>query len=341
MRRTSRCRMLKAAVVVSASALTVAATAVHGVAATASAPPSAGVAVALTPSSQDVFYVGAQNHLYESWFTGGSWRVGADVTAGFASQAAPESGPGAAATPDGSTVVLFWQGDGGSLVEAWQVGNTWHGPVDIGRTYLNGQATLASAPSVAVAPDGTQLVFWQSTDDTLNEAWYTAGSWHGPQRVIEQGGGYLLASSPSVSVAPDGTEAVFWQGMGNNHLMEVWKTSGVWHGPSDKTNFDLGGADLLASSPSTAETPDGSTQLVFWQTAGGHLAEAWYAGGAWHGPVDWTAGAFNGAAPLSSAAAAAVTPDGSTQTVFWQSGNQQVFEGWYSGQWHGPLGGLG
>ena len=37
-------------------------------------------------------------------------------------------------------------------------------------------------------------------------------------------------------------------------------------------------------------TPDGPTQLVFWQGAGATLWEGWYAGGAWHGPVNFSAG---------------------------------------------------
>ncbi len=66
--------------------------------------------------------------------------------------------------------------------------------------------------------------------------------------------------------------------------------SGSWNGPLDLTASRFGGAGPLTSSPSAAVTPDGSTQLVFWQGAGASLWEAWYSGGGWHGPVDFSAG---------------------------------------------------
>ena len=111
-----------------------------------------------------------------------------------------------------------------------------------------------------------------------------------------------------------------------------------------------GGATLPApapllhasSSPTSAVTPDGSTQTIFWKGADNHLTEAWYAGGAWHGPAD-----FVQFGTLMSAPSVAITKDGLTQTVFWQGPNGHLYEAWYSGSWHGPAdftaawGGLG
>lgn len=97
-----------------------------------------------------------------------------------------------------------------------------------------------------------------------------------------------------------------------------------------------------SSAPSTAVTPDGSTQTVFWKGTDNHLTEAWYAGGAWHGPIDFTT--FG---TMVSPPAVAITKDGLTQTVFWQGPNGHLYEAWYSGSWHGPAdwtatwGGLG
>jgi hypothetical protein len=58
----------------------------------------------------------------------------------------------------------------------------------------------------------------------------------------------------------------------------------------DWTTSAFAGNGLLTSSPSATVTVDGSTQIVFWQGAGSTLWEGWYAGGAWHGPVDFSAG---------------------------------------------------
>jgi hypothetical protein len=85
-----------------------------------------------------------------------------------------------------------------------------------------------------------------------------------------------------------------------------------------------------SSAPSTAVTPDGSTQTVFWKGVSNELTEAWYAGGAWHGPATFPFGA------LVSPPSVAITKDGVTQTVFWQAANGHLIEAWYSGSWHGP-----
>jgi hypothetical protein len=56
------------------------------------------------------------------------------------------------------------------------------------------------------------------------------------------------------------------------------------------TASTFAGKGTLTSSPSATVTPDGSSQLVFWQGPGQTLWESWYAGAAWHGPVDFSAG---------------------------------------------------
>jgi len=87
-----------------------------------------------------------------------------------------------------------------------------------------------------------------------------------------------------------------------------------------------------SSAPSTAVTPDGSTQTVFWKGADNRLTEAWYAGGSWHGPADFTS--FG---TLLSSPSVAIAKDGETQTVFWQAPNHHLYEAWYTGSWNGPI----
>jgi len=87
-------------------------------------------------------------------------------------------------------------------------------------------------------------------------------------------------------------------------------------------------------APQVALTPDGSTQLVFWQGAGGHLNEVWWHG-RWNGPVDWTA-ANGWGTPLSSAPGVALAQDG-TQLVFWEGPGGHLFEAWWNGGWNGPV----
>ncbi len=196
------------------------------------------------------------------------------------------------------------------------------------------------APSATVLPDGSQqLVFWRGYSNHLFEGWYAAGSWHGPIDLTSVlGSSAVLQSAPSVAVTPDGSQQlVFWQGPAS-HLFEAWWAGGRWNGPIDVTAGSLGSSGVMASSPSVAVTPDGSTQTVFWEGPGGHLYEAWWGAARWNGPVDWTANAFRGAGLMQSAPSATVTPDGSQQLVFWQGPGGHLYEAWWAAaRWNGPV----
>jgi Fibronectin type III domain len=298
--------------------------------------------LALTPDggSQLLFWRGAANHLFEAWYSGGSWYGPADLTASVFGGAAPLlSAPSARVTADGSTQLVFWQGASGHLFEAWYGAAAWHGPLDISAAYLGSAAPLTSAPSVAVTPDGSQqLVYWRGAGGHVDEAWYAGGRWNGPLDLTAGlfGGAAPLSSAPSATVTPDGdTQLLFWQGPAG-HLVEAWFAAGSWHGPVDWTSAAFGGAAPLASAPSVTTTPTGDQQLVYWQSPSGHLDEAWWAGGRWNGPLDLSAAFFGGTGTLTSAPSAAVAPDGSAQLVFWQGAGQTLWEAWFTGRWNGP-----
>ena len=233
--------------------------------------------------------------------------------------------PSVALDPSG-TQLIFWQGPGGHLLEAWWNGS-WNGPVDW--TAANGWApSLTSAPTVALAPSGTQIIFWQGTGGHLFEAWWN-GSWNGPVD-------WTAANhwSPSVTSAPSvafsgSTQLVFWQGTGG-HLLEAW-WNGSWNGPVDWTTANHW-SPSVNSGPSVAIDPSG-TQLIFWKGAGGHLDEVWW-NGSWNGPVDWTV-ANHWSPTMTSAPSVAFS--GSTQLIFWQGTGGHLFEAWWNGSWNGPV----
>ncbi|MGH7721981.1 MAG: hypothetical protein ACRENL_03985 [Candidatus Dormibacteria bacterium] len=229
---------------------------------------------------------------------------------------------------DGSTQLVFWQGLGGDLIEAWWNGR-WNGPVDW--TAARGWGSpLASAPSVSLASDGTQLIFWRGSSGHLVEVWWN-GQWNGPiDWTAARGWGSLLGSAPGLAVAPNGTQIIFWQGAGG-HLDEVW-WNGTWNGPADWTASN-GWSPSVSSTPSATYTTNG-TQLIFWEGTAGHLEEAWW-NGTWNGPVDWTA-ARGWGSPLGSAPSATIGPDG-TQLIFWEGGGGHLDEAWWNGTWNGPV----
>ncbi|MHB8718247.1 MAG: cellulase family glycosylhydrolase [Candidatus Dormibacteria bacterium] len=132
------------------------------------------------------------------------------------------------------------------------------------------------------------------------------------------------SSGPALISAYDGTPTAFGAAY-RDHLAALAASSAPAPSPPPFTPSGVG-------SPAAAVTPDGSQQLVFWRGAGGDLAEAWFGGGHWNGPVDWVA-----LAGLGSAPAVAVTRDGSTQLVFWEGAGGHLIEAWYQNGWHGPV----
>jgi hypothetical protein len=255
-------------------------TAGNGWAATVDSTPT----VALTSSGvQIIFWMGPGGHLFEAWWNG-SWNGPVDWTAANHWAPSMTSAPSAVIRGSDSTQVIFWQGGGGHLMEVWWNGS-WNGPVDW--TAARGwAATVASAPNVSFAPDGTtQLVFWRGPSGHLMEAWWN-GVWNGPVDWTASTfhGAGVMTSAPSVMLIGS-TQAIFWQGAGG-HLTEVW-WNGQWNGPVDVTSSFFGNGHTLTSAPAVTVQANG-TQLIFWQGAGAHLVEAWW-NGSWNGPVDWSA----------------------------------------------------
>lgn len=243
---------------------------------------ASGPSVAMLGQQQMVFWEGAAGHLFEAWYANG-WHGPVDWTvSAFGGRATMASAPVARLAPDG-TQIVFWEGAGGHLVEAWFSGGHWNGPVDYTASVFGGAAPLASAPSLALIGDGTQVVFWQGPANHLFEAWYANG-WHGPVDWTNAAlAGALLASAPSVTVGTDGsTQSVFWEG-GGGQLDEAWNSGGHWSGPANWTAQAFGGVAPLVSAPASAVS-SGNVQVVFWADAAQRLWESWYAGG-WNGPV--------------------------------------------------------
>ena len=89
-------------------------------------------AIVVTPGGQQlVFWQGISNDLWEAWYTPGvGWSGPVDYSAQLHSPGNVLSAPSVALTPGGQQLV-FWQGTGNDLFEAWftpRVG--WSGPVD-------------------------------------------------------------------------------------------------------------------------------------------------------------------------------------------------------------------
>jgi hypothetical protein len=261
-----------------------------------SAPTNAALASApattITPGHQQlIFWQGTNNDLWEAWYTPGfGWSGPVDWSANLHSPGNVLSAPSLVLTPGGQQLI-FWQGTGNDLFEAWYTpGFGWSGPVDWSAN-LHSPGNVLSAPSLVLTPGGQQLIFWQGSGNDLFEAWYTPGNgWSGPvdwSAQLHSTGN--VNSAPSVILTPgvNGQQLLFWQGT-NDDLWEAWYTPGNgWSGPLD-WSAQLHSTGNVDSPPALALSATG-TQLIFWQGTGQTLWEAWYQGG-WNGPFNWSDG---------------------------------------------------
>jgi hypothetical protein len=230
------------------------------------------VAITRNGASQLVFWQGANNHLYEAWFTS-SWNGPVDLTQAWGGVAPATSAPTVTTMTNGDQL-LFWRGADSRLWEAWFAAGHWNGPAQFGNSNA-----LTSAPSASVLADGVQVVFWQSAGNRMWESWFAGNRWNGP---VELPFG-SVASAPSVTITTNGsTQLLFWRSAGN-HLYEAWY-SGGWNGPVDVSGVTGGGSPLM-SSPTSAVTPNGSAQIVFFEGSGGVVYETWWTVSGWNGPV--------------------------------------------------------
>jgi len=86
-----------------------------------------------------------------------------------------------------------------------------------------------SAPTVAVASNGDQFVFWKGTDNNLWQAVKRGGGgWQGPTRP----GMGPLGSNPDTGVDGSGATYVYWKGTDDNLWRGYWNGT-KWAGPEE------------------------------------------------------------------------------------------------------------
>ncbi len=153
---------------------------------------------------------------------------------------------------------------------------------------------LASAPTVAVHPDGHEDVFWEGTNGRLYEMQPTSIA------ASEQGEAGKLGSPPAAAVDPlTGQDHVFWKGS-NGYLYELVGTENHWQVKV------LSGSGLLGSAPAVAIHPDGEED-VFWKGTNRFLYEMQWYSGKWHTPGRLTGAGKLGSPPTVAAGACAMS----------------------------------
>jgi hypothetical protein len=222
------------------------------------------------------------------------------------------SSPTAGADSDYDQFV-FWRGPDDTLLDDWFTDYTWKGPAQISQA----GSRLAAAPSVVVAPNGDQHVFFKGTDGDLWEVSHTAG-WG---KAVNLGGG-PMGSAPTAGIDAEGDISVFWEGT-DGSLWERRQTDQRWM-PLVK----VAQAGKMGSAPAAAVQRSGTTN-VFFRGRDGNLYDIWHTT-SWHGPVNL------GARPLGSAPTAGADSQGNLY-VFWKGTDSSLWSRYdIGGHWLNP-----
>jgi hypothetical protein len=245
-------------------------------------------------NTEDVDYIGTNQHVYELWYNG-TWHA-ADLTilSGATANADSSSGINTLLNTVANAMEVHYIGTDHHVYSLWfQLGGggVWH---ESDLTLLAGGPLAASPSSLTSAVDtiaGTVELEFISADHHVQQLWYN-GLWHpndlttatsaDPNADNTAGIHTLLNTiANSMEVHYIGT---------NQHVYALWFPlggGGVWH-ESDLTLLSGALTPVVASPLTSAADPVASTEDMEYVGAGNlHVYQLFY-NGTWH-PVDLTA----------------------------------------------------
>jgi hypothetical protein len=157
---------------------------------------------------------------------------------------------------------VFWHANNGDLWESYRYAR-WRGPTDMTLRYGLGPANVP--PSIAVATDDQQYLFWRGPEGVIHEGHHTS-RWT-TYRFPSWG---AANSQPAVAADPRSNhQYVFWRGR-DGHVHEAYY-DGRWHCCQDFVSWGQ------AASPPALGVADDGQRYVFWEAPGGRVREAHHA----------------------------------------------------------------
>jgi hypothetical protein len=191
-------------------------TASYGYTAIVGAPAAASWA----PGRFDVFWLTVDQHIRHAWYPhNDDWSWEQDMTASY--------GPTLAWSPPvvtdrGAGVLdLFWQSTDGHIRHLWYPHNDdWSWEQDMTASFGHGPTQVK--PAACSWGPGRVDLFWRSTQNHLQHAWWPNGAdWSGVEDLTLAMGYPLMTSPPTVCSREDRTLDVFFLG-NDGHLKHVW-----------------------------------------------------------------------------------------------------------------------
>jgi len=235
--------------------------------------PGAGVA---DDGTQYVFWLGTDNDLHSAHADpSGHWSSAVNMCEVYTVGCDIASAPAVAVNPSTDAQYVFWRGTDGDLHSANAGGSGhWSSAVNMCDVYSVG-CNMDNAPGAGVADDGTQYVFWETTDSDLHSANAApSGHWSSAVNICEvYTVGCNISSTPGVAVNPS-TDAqyVFWRDSDGDLHSANAGSSGHWSSAVNMCDVYSVGCNM-ANTPGAAVADDG-TQYAFWDATDNDLHSA-------------------------------------------------------------------
>jgi hypothetical protein len=280
---------------------------------------------------QDVFFAGANAHLYQSVLGSRRWHW-SDMCPSHGWGCTPRSPASVAVNPSTNDRYVLWRGPRGDIVEAFYQSGAWHGPFNMCTRDGWGCGVAGDAPDVGVGDNGNQYVIYLGGNGDLYQAVLGSRGWRWSDMCTSHGWGCALSSPAGVAVNPSTNDRfVFWRGR-RGDIFEAFYQSGAWHGPIDMCTRDGWGCGVAVGAPDVG-VGDNGNQYVIYLGGNGHLYQAVFGSRDWRWSDMCTSHGW-GCKP-SSSAGVAVSPSTNDRYVFWRGPRSDIVEAFYrSGAWH-------
>lgn len=230
-------------------------------------PSSAPAAASWGADRIDLFYRGANGHLFHRAWNGSSWIYNEDLHAfeGTTGNQGILTSKPAAVSWGPNRIDIFYRGQNNHLWHrAWD-GTRWTTEEDLG-------GVLTSAPTVASWGNNRLDVFYRGSN---NHLWHM--SWDGSRWTNHEDlGGYLTSDPAAVSWGYNRID-IAYRGS-NNHLWHKAWAGTFWTGETD-LGGDVRGAPAISSGES-------GRLDIFYRGPSDHLWHRWWDGLRWRGGQD-------------------------------------------------------
>jgi hypothetical protein len=285
-------------------------------------------------TTDEVFYLGADQHVHELWESSGIWYATDPTAAAGAPNAAAGTNVAVHINTIASTDEVFYLGTDQHVHELWCSSGIWHAADP---TAAAGALNAASGSPIVAQTNtiaSSDEVFYMGTDRHVHELWCSSGIWYAADPTATAGAPNAAAGSDIAAhvntIAT--TDEVFYLGS-DRHVHELWCSSGIWHA-ADPTAA-AGALNAASGSPIVAQINTiASSDEVFYMGTDQDVHELWCSSGIWYA-ADPTATAGAPNAAVGSDIAAHINTIATTDEVFYLGSDQHVRELWCSaGVWY-------